>query len=101
LRTRSRQIAPVAVAEDEVARCLSLTLLRQLIEHELGYRHRSRLAALGRPKRIVDPELDSVLGHRDPPPQEFEMAFCVALTDAGCTKVTLPELLRSEAPIQN
>jgi transcriptional regulator with XRE-family HTH domain len=28
------------------------------------------------------------------------MAFCVALTDAGCTKVTLPELLRSEAPIQ-
>jgi hypothetical protein len=29
------------------------------------------------------------------------MAFCVALTDAGCTKVTLPELLRSEAPIQN
>jgi transcriptional regulator with XRE-family HTH domain len=28
------------------------------------------------------------------------IAFCVALADAGCTKVTFPELLRSEAPIQ-
>ncbi len=28
------------------------------------------------------------------------IAFCLALTDAGCVEATFPELLRSEAPIQ-
>jgi hypothetical protein len=52
-RLRPRQIRGAVIAEHQIVEAATLALHRELIQHELGHRHRSLCAALGAAKLVI------------------------------------------------
>jgi len=63
---------------------------RELIQHELGHRHRSLCAALGAAKLVTNPDLNGVVTYRQPAAQELDIAHPqhhgFAPTDTGVSQ---------------